>query len=202
MLEEHAMRDWVWQALDTLPPDERVTVMLRYFARCTSYEAIAHVTAVPIGTVRSRLNRARSRLADALMATVSGTMPSRAALEAAQRDQWQAFYHALHERPLPRTYRDLFVPDIDVRDTAGHWVGTREWSAHERKAITLGVRATIVALLASRNLTILEIDFTNPPTHRHHCPPQATFVHLLDDGRSRNLRIHYPVDQPLSVERK
>src|SRR5262249_13701829 len=43
-LDEHVMREWVWQALDTLPVDERVAVMLRYFSRCTSYDAIARVT--------------------------------------------------------------------------------------------------------------------------------------------------------------
>jgi RNA polymerase sigma-70 factor (ECF subfamily) len=73
VLDQDAMRDWVWQALDRLSPDERVTVMLRHFTRCSSYEAIAQITAVPVGTVRSRLNRARSRLADALLATVAGT---------------------------------------------------------------------------------------------------------------------------------
>jgi RNA polymerase sigma-70 factor (ECF subfamily) len=173
--------------------------MLRHFTRCTSYQAIARVTAVPIGTVRSRLNRARSRLAEALMATASGTLPDRVALEASQREDWQAFYRDLHERPLPRTYRDRFALDVDVRDAGGHWVGIRDWSAHERRAIALGVRATIVALLASRDITVIEIDFTNPPTHPHHCPPQATFVHRLDDGRSQHLRIHYPVDEPSSV---
>jgi RNA polymerase sigma-70 factor (ECF subfamily) len=193
LLEEHVMRDWVWQALDMLPPDERVTVLLRYFTRCTGYEAIARVTAVPVGTVRSRLNRARSRLADALMATVAGTTASRADIEAAQRKHWETFYRALHEHPLPRTYKDVYAPDIDVRDAAGHWAGIREWSAHERKAIALGVRATIVGVLAGRDVTVLEIDFTNPAAQPDHCPPQATFVHGLDQGRSRHLRIHYPL---------
>jgi RNA polymerase sigma factor (sigma-70 family) len=59
-LEHHALRDWVWEALGRLTPEERVTVMLRHFARCTSREAIAQITAIPVGTVRSRLNRARS----------------------------------------------------------------------------------------------------------------------------------------------
>src|SRR5215475_3486748 len=56
LLERHAMREWVWRAIDGLSPEERLTVMLRYFTRCTSYQAIARITAVPVGTVRSRLN--------------------------------------------------------------------------------------------------------------------------------------------------
>jgi len=200
-LDEVVMREWVWQALDALHPDEREAVMLRYFTRCTNYEAIARVTGVPVGTVRSRLNRARTRLIDALRTTVSRTTTTHARLEAAQLDQWQEFYRTLYERPLPRTYQDLFAPDVDVRDTTGHWVGIPEWSSHERKAITLGVRATIVTLLASRDISVLEIDFSNPAAQPNHCPRHATFVHRLEGGRSRRLRIYYPIDNQLPIQR-
>ena len=33
--EEHALRDWVWRALDALSPEERLTLLLRHFSRCT-----------------------------------------------------------------------------------------------------------------------------------------------------------------------
>lgn len=193
-LENHVMREWVWQALDSLSAEERLAVMLRHFTRCTSYAAIARVTAAPVGTVRSRLNRARARLADALMATVAGTPMSHASAAAAQRQQWNQFYRVLHERPIPRTYEELFAPEVDVRDPAGHWHGINAWSAEEREAITLGVRAKIMDVLASSDITILEIDFCNPAEWPGHCPPQATFIHRLSDGRTRHLRIHYPAE--------
>jgi len=172
--------------------------MLRHFTRCTGYAAIARVTAAPVGTVRSRLNRARARLAEALMATVAGTPMSHASVEAAQRQQWEEFYRVLHERPVPRTYSELFAPDVDVRDPAGHWRGVRAWSAEEREAITVGVRATIVDVLASSEITIVEIDFCNPAEWPGHCPPRATFIHRLSDGRSRQLRIYYPAEHSRS----
>jgi RNA polymerase sigma factor (sigma-70 family) len=197
-LEVNSMREWVWQALEALPLEERIAVMLRYFTRCVSYEAIARVTGVPVGTVRSRLNRARARLADALRHTITGTALSHAVLEANERERWEGFYRVLHERPVPHTYRDLFVPAVDVSDRNGRWVGVDTWSAHEREAIALGVRAQIVGLLAAADVTVLEIDFTNPPATPGHCPPQATFVHRLDRSRSRHLRIHYPVERPAS----
>ena len=193
-LENHVMRERVWQALDSLSAEERLAVMLRHFTRCTSYEAIALVTAAPVGTVRSRLNRARARLADALMATVAGTPMSHASAAAAQRQQWNQFYRVLHERPIPQTYEQLFAPEVDVRDPAGHWHGINTWSAEEREAITLGVRATIMDVLASSDITILEIDFCNPVEWPGHCPPQATFIHRLSDGRTRQLQIHYPAE--------
>ena len=109
-------------------------------------------------------------------------------------------YRVLYERPVPRTYSELFAPDVVVRDPAGHWRGVRAWSAEERKAIALGVRARIVDVLASSDITILEIDFSNPAEWRGHCPPQATFIHRLSGGRSRQLRIHYPAERPRSGE--
>jgi len=197
-LENHAMREWVWHALDSLSADEQLAIMLRHFTRCTSYAAIAHVTAVPVGTVRSRLNRARARLAETLLSTVAGTPLSHASVEAVQRRQWEEFYRILHERPMPRTYQELFAPDVDVRDPAGHWRGINAWSAEEREAITLGVRAKIMDVLASSDITVIEIDFCNPAEWPGHCPPQATFIHRLSDGRSHQLSIHYPSEHPPS----
>ena len=191
-LDRHASRDWVWTALDSLTPDDRLTVILRHFTRCHSYQAIATVTAVPVGTVRSRLNRARSRLGDALSSSASATgLGGQADLEARRRAEWKGFYAELHEAPVPRTYRDLFTPEVEVTDTIDRWRGVDAWSAHEREAIALGVRARIVGLLANRDFTVLEIDFTNPAGALDHCPPRSTFVHHLAGGRSRRLDIHY-----------
>jgi len=190
-LEEHALRDWIWAALDGLSPDDRLTVMLRHFSRCHSYQAIATVTGVPVGTVRSRLHRARSRLGAALLDTVEGTGMSQADLEGTRQAEWEHFYAELHEAPVPRTYRDRYTSDIEVTDMAGRWSGIGAWSAHERGAIALGVRARIVGIWASSDLTILEIDFINPVRAPDHCPPRSTFVHHLVGGRSKRLAIHY-----------
>jgi len=194
-LAQHALREWLWWALDALAPDERLAVILRYFTRCESYEAIARLTGVPIGTVRSRLNRGRSRL-HALLQTTSETPASHRQLEGEQREQWEDFYRTLHEHPTPRTYQDLFAQDVDVGDRSARWTCVRDWSAHEREAINLGVRATIVGLIASKDVTVIELDFTNPAAAPHHCPPQATFVHHRESGSSRCVRIHYPIERP------
>jgi len=69
-LERNALRDWVWEALAELSPALRMPLLLRYFsAEVTSYERIAVVCGIPVGTVRSRLNRGRARMATALAAT-------------------------------------------------------------------------------------------------------------------------------------
>jgi RNA polymerase sigma-70 factor (ECF subfamily) len=190
-LDHHALRDWLWAALDALSPEDRLTVVLRHFSRCQTYEAIAAVSGAPVGTVRSRLHRARSQLGDRLRSTVGSSTFAQADLERQRRQEWEDFYATLHEAPVPRTYRATYEPGIEVTDGVGRWRGIEEWSAHEREAIALGVRARIIGLIAGRDVTILEIDFTNPAWAADHCPPRSTFVHRLDGGRSRRLDIHY-----------
>ena len=65
--EDNAVRDRVQRALSTLSEDFRTVLVLREFADYT-YEQIADYQQVPVQTVRSRLNRARKQLKEALLA--------------------------------------------------------------------------------------------------------------------------------------
>jgi RNA polymerase sigma factor (sigma-70 family) len=58
-------RDTLWQALEKLAPEFREAIVLREL-QGLSYKEIAQVTGCPIGTVMSRLARARQRLVEAL----------------------------------------------------------------------------------------------------------------------------------------
>jgi RNA polymerase sigma-70 factor, ECF subfamily len=58
---QHRIRE----AVMALPDGLRETVILRELQQC-SYDEIATITEVPLGTVMSRLSRARARLAESL----------------------------------------------------------------------------------------------------------------------------------------
>ena len=79
-IDDGALRDWVWTALERLSEPLRLAVMLRYFTGASSYEAIAEVCGVPVGTVRSRLSAAKAKLAEELLETAA----------AAHDDLWRA----------------------------------------------------------------------------------------------------------------
>ncbi|MBI2914052.1 MAG: sigma-70 family RNA polymerase sigma factor [Chloroflexi bacterium] len=70
-LHEHAQRlelaRALQQALAALPPDQRLAVIL-CDVQGLDYAEIARVTGVSLGTVKSRLNRARARLRSLLLA--------------------------------------------------------------------------------------------------------------------------------------
>jgi RNA polymerase sigma factor, sigma-70 family len=65
VLAQRDTRETLAQALDRLPPDLREVLVLREIEGL-SYKEIGDVVDVPIGTVMSRLSRARKRLQDAL----------------------------------------------------------------------------------------------------------------------------------------
>jgi RNA polymerase sigma-70 factor (ECF subfamily) len=66
-----AARESLHQALDRLPPEFREVIVLREL-QGLSYKEIGEVTGVPVGTVMSRLSRARGRLQRALYAEQRG----------------------------------------------------------------------------------------------------------------------------------
>ncbi len=65
------LRERVRAALDTLTPDHKVILVLRDI-QGLPYEEIAEVLAIELGTVRSRLHRARMELRDRLTPYVQG----------------------------------------------------------------------------------------------------------------------------------
>ena len=63
--QRKATRELLHEALEELPPEFREVVILRELEGC-SYREIATIVGVPLGTVMSRLTRARDRLQQCL----------------------------------------------------------------------------------------------------------------------------------------
>ena len=120
-IERRALGDWVWTALEDLPQDLRVTVMLRYFTSTCSYGAIAATLGVPVGTVRSRLNQAKAKLADALLHTASTAHTEHTRLVEQRTREWEGDSRrdphcgtgdALQHRPRTRRARRSSIPRL------------------------------------------------------------------------------------------
>jgi len=74
-IERRELADALQSAIDTLPPDQRITLVLSD-VEDLSYQEIADITHVSLGTVKSRLSRARTKLRDYLQ-TERELLPSR-----------------------------------------------------------------------------------------------------------------------------
>ena len=69
--EAHALEDLLEETIAALPDDLRVVVLLRDIEQMR-YNQIAQVAGCPVGTVKSRLNAARTRLRAALRPWIEG----------------------------------------------------------------------------------------------------------------------------------
>jgi RNA polymerase sigma factor (sigma-70 family) len=190
-IERTALREWVWGAIEALSEPLRLVVMLRYFSEASSYEAIAEVCGLPVGTVRSRLSAARAELLAALeeRAAAETAVWRRDAL-ARLRPIGEAFARlaqgerdGLYEAVAPdvafaladrvprrgvQTLADLL--SLDIRD---------------------GMRWETTRVVPSAEISVVETRLVNPPDDPDHCPPAVTQVLVHPDGPVARMLTRY-----------
>jgi RNA polymerase sigma-70 factor (ECF subfamily) len=188
-LDRLALRDWVWAALDRLSPPLRLAVVLRYFSGASSYDAIADLCGVPVGTIRSRLNAARTQLADALLETAAERHPGPArelavatgvAMTALQRTGDASLLH------------DVFREDLRFRmaDRVQRR-GRDAYAARIVRDLEDGVRVGVRNVVVGPDLAVIELCLDNPSEQSLHCPPAATQVHFHDGHTTHQVVAHY-----------
>ncbi|MCX4760389.1 sigma-70 family RNA polymerase sigma factor [Streptomyces sp. NBC_01275] len=191
VLERHALRDWVWTALEELTPGLRLVTMLRYFTDVTAYEDIAALCAIPVGTVRSRLSQARLKLTESLLSSadrVHGDATARTALhrglaeEAMASAQRGAFVPAVSEQ---------WMPQAEVTWPTGKLTALGYFNGAFERDLSDGVRQKVVDVVASRDVVIWEAALLSPPENPLHCPPGIVWVHFLEGGRVSKLRLFH-----------
>ena len=193
-LERLALSAWVWTALEALPTDLRVTVMLRYFTRHASYDEIAATLGIPVGTVRSRLNQAKTRLVDALMRTASGAHLDPDRLADRRRQEWDAIVHEVYSTGTASLYVADCAPDVLVEAPALDYLerGAGDHRRGVEDSVAAGVRLDLTDVAASPGVTIFEGTYVNPPDDPHHCPATHTEVRIHPDGQTTRLLLYYP----------
>jgi RNA polymerase sigma factor (sigma-70 family) len=190
-IERASLRDWVWSAIAELWEPQRLVVVLRYFTDARSYAAIAAACGVPVGTVRSRLSAARTKLADELLRTASREhieieMHQRVAAAAAEA--LTTFARTGNRQNLESAFAS------DLRFTLK---GMPEDQGLELFATRLaedfedGVRGRVTRVFSGPRLAILQAALENPSDDPYHCPPAVTQVLLHDGGLITGIVSHY-----------
>ncbi|GAA2675701.1 RNA polymerase sigma factor [Actinoplanes palleronii] len=181
-IERSAQRDWIWHALRQLTPAAQIVAMLRYFTENNSYDQIAALCGIPVGTVRSRLSEARRQLSVTLSLTGDERHEATAALNAERREEAVSVLAAVADSvPLSR------VAQRWAKDLSFHWPdGTRTTGLQPlidiiRLDYDAGVGHEITGVVAGVGITIWENAFINPPEDPFHCPPGATWL-LRENG--------------------
>lgn len=193
IVEEMALRDWVWTALDALSEPLRLTAILRFFSRTSSYEEIALICGVPVGTVRSRLNQARLKLGGALLESAASAHRDAAALADHRRRHFTDAFDEYNSGVGCDLYLAACTGDVEIGG-AGEPVLPRGYEAVARileEDIAAGVNFSVDEVIASPDITILEGSFINPPSDPFHCPPKTTQVYRHDGEGIRSIRMHF-----------
>jgi RNA polymerase sigma factor (sigma-70 family) len=191
LLENHAARDWVWHAVGQLSEPLRVVTLLRYFTGAMTYEQIGAVCGIPVGTVRSRLSKARSTLARHLRESAAQAHADVRAITSARRREAEQIL-----LPGPREYaavlRDAWHPQLRTMWPDGrHTVGVDAVIGLLDRSTGAGVTQRLPTVVASRQIVIWETEILNPPEDPHHCPAGSAWVMWSDAGRVSRLRLFH-----------
>jgi RNA polymerase sigma-70 factor (ECF subfamily) len=193
VIDDHALRDWVWSALETLSEPLQEVVLLRYFTPASSYDQIAAVCDVPVGTVRSRLNQARMKLDQALRATANTAHADIDTLVTRRRDEAEALLSSAPRGQFRTVLADTTVPDLRLTSPQGQRVVGRESLADIMDSdLRAGVRQRLNTVTAGQRITILECDLLSPPSNPQHCPPAVLWLMTLRAQRIERIRLFHP----------
>lgn len=192
LLERSATRDWVWHAIEELSPNLRLVAMLRYFTDVTAYEQIAELCGVPVGTVRSRLSQARTKLSEAVLATGNQAHDDVAALTRARRRDAEETLQAARRGSFAEALSAHWSPDVE-----SIWPGGMRTNGVDPVVRAMGrdlgggVRHHLTNVVAGREVIIWETDLISPSDDPFHCPPAAVWVQFLEAGRVGRFRLFH-----------
>ncbi|KUN04797.1 hypothetical protein AQI95_18070 [Streptomyces yokosukanensis] len=192
IVEQHAMRDWIWDAVAELPQQLRLVLMLRHFSGITSYQEIAEACEVPVGTVRSRLSQARTKMAQVLLSTATQSHDDATALTEESRHEAVATLRASERGALPREISELWPAETELVGILGRPGERIHPTPVMGEVLEKGVRQHLRHVVASRDITIWEMDVTNPVDATDPCPPTLAWLMFRRDGRVQRLRVVFP----------
>jgi len=190
--ENVSTQSLIYASLERMPEIFRGVLLLRYFSNYSSYELIASILGVPVGTVRSRLNQARSVLASHWQNT-SGDDP-RAFKE---NEEWNGLYYSIFTGAhWFDDYKRRFINHLR-KDVMLHFSqGTvRKGSGVMDGMITADRTAGSwfrpVNVYSSGNLSIVEAKHHNSPEHPDHCPDTTVCLIHRTKGRVEKMNIYF-----------
>jgi len=191
-IDQLALKEWVWTALSRLPETLRATAMLRYFGSHPSYEEIALVLGVPVGTVKSRLNQVKVKLAEALLATADLDHSSARLQTDGAREYFTTATDQINRGEGYDMFADAFSANPELIFPDGSIVRGRHHLVQDlENDLTAGIKMHLSHVVASNNVTILEASFENPADDPHHCPPATTQVHFQNRGKTERIRMYF-----------
>ncbi len=191
-IDRLALREWVWAALYELPEVLRVTAMLRYFGSYSSYEEISAVLGVPVGTVRSRLNQVKVKLAEALLKTAGLEHDEARQLRKSQTRYWTTAWDEYNRGEGYQNLLGAYSEDLVVTFHNDPDIRGRRWMWEEfEEDLEVGMKLHLTNIIASKGVTVIEGNFENPRDDPFRCPPAISFVNFYGDDGINLIRTYF-----------
>jgi len=178
------------EALRFLSEELRSCIMLRYFSFANSYEEMALVLDIPVGTVRSRLSAARAKLS-VLFATIEDAGDA-AVSEGLQwsgfySDRWKRLYDDMQARS---DFFNHLHPSMHIRFTSGaSGIGRDIMEKEINNDLFFGSRFNLTEATSSGNVTVMEGLNRNHPDYPDRCAPATAIVLFRKDDQVQQLHI-------------
>jgi RNA polymerase sigma-70 factor (ECF subfamily) len=196
--ESVALRGPLSDAVSSLPESLRITVMLRYFSTFDSYQDIATILQIPVGTVRSRLSEAHKKVTAAI------AMPMRDAEGMVKRSRARAILYKESFEELYKGKRNQFLSafaqDLIFVYSSGMVVQGRH--AIEKEAnddLTTGSRFYPEAVAGDEEVSILEGPMESPPDRPFYCPPAGCLVLFHKGAKISRAHLHHAQRLPHTI---
>ena len=168
--------------------------MLRYFGGHSSYEEISATLGVPMGTVKSRLNTVKLRLAEALLETASLQHDETRRLVEARANFFEAAYMQYNRAEGYNILAGSFSKDLIFSLSNGR-VFTRGYEFMIKdmdRDLELGVKIHPKEVISSKDVAVIECDLESPPDDPDHCPSAISEVAVYRDGKIHRLHWYLP----------
>lgn len=180
----------LYNALHCLSEELRSCVMLRYFSSYDSYDEIAVLLGIPVGTVRSRLSAAREKLVQ-LYARFED-----AGDEILKRSkEWSRYYQLLwtkvyDDASIRNELFDHLHPSISIRFTSGKsGMGRRIIEKEVDDDLYYGTRFHACEIASCGNISVIEGFNSNTPEHPDRCPSSSVLVAFRQNEKVASFHI-------------
>ncbi|PSR54988.1 hypothetical protein AHMF7605_16490 [Adhaeribacter arboris] len=189
-MEQHSAQHQLHSALAQLPDVLHKTLLLRYFSNYQAYEQIAAILAVPVGTVRSRLNEAKRKLEEAWEKHEDASNSN-----LLENEEWNDFYQTLYgEMHAQESSKIKFLHHVQhsqIRFTNGKkFSGGLVLEKMVEEDRQVGSWLQPVKVFSSGSLSVIEAQHFNSSEHPDHCPPASVAIISRDKGKASQVFIH------------
>ena len=174
----------------------QLTCMLRFFSKNSSYQEIASILSIPVGTVRSRLAESRTKLAS-LLTLQNNSSKNNKARE--MEDFYQFHFPIVYDDISSRNALiNQFEKKVLICFTSGKTaIGSDEVRKQVEFDLKYGTRAILTEVHSSGNISVLEFSNINPPDNPDLCPLSSTFIFVHPKNKIEKAFLHH--SSPLPV---